>query len=88
MNIWQLLSIMAQILAYIFGVIIIVQIIRIIAGGSWAIEDAILALVILTLTLCFGIIGYLININNRISGMERMIHGHVQWHKGKDNRKN
>lgn len=57
-------------------------------SGSWAIEDAILALVILTLTLCFGIMDYLININNRISKVERMIHGHIKWHKGKNSGKN
>lgn len=86
MNVWQILSIVAQTLAYILGVVIIIQIARLIFRGSWMIEDAILALAILTL--CFGIMGYLININDRISKVERMIHGYIEWHKGKNSGKN
>ena len=81
-DIWKTLSIIAQIVAYILAVIVIVQIIRLVFGGSWEKEDIILALLTLTITLVFGIMGYLININNRISKVERMIYGHIQWHKG------
>ncbi len=83
-DILESLSIAAQISAYILGIIAAIQIIKIILGGSWVIEDVILALVILTVTICFGIMGYFININNRISKVEKIVHGHIQWHRGKE----
>ena len=63
-DIWKTLSIIAQIVAYILAVIVIVQIIRLVFGGSWEKEDIILALLTLTITLVFGIMGYLINVKN------------------------
>lgn len=51
MNLWEVLGIIAQIIAYIIGIIAIIQIIRIILGGSWEVEDAILALVSINITI-------------------------------------
>ncbi len=73
----ELVSNIAQIGAYILAVILIIQIIRAILGGTWEVEDIILALLIFNLTITFGIGGYLISLNNKISG-------HLGWHKGKE----
>ncbi len=86
-DVWEVLSIIAQIFAYIFGVIVIIQLIKLILGGSWKTEDITLALVMAILTFVFGIMGYLIKLNNKVSKVERMIHGHIEWHKGRDSLK-
>lgn len=73
----EIASVIAQVAAYILAVILTIQIVRAILGGTWAVEDIILALLIFNLTITFGIGGYLISLNNKISG-------HLGWHKGKD----
>jgi len=73
----EVTSIIAQVIAYILAIILIIQIVRAILGGTWAVEDIILALLIFNLTITFGIGGYLISLNNKISG-------HLGWHKGKE----
>ena len=84
----RILSIIGQIIAYILAVIIIIQILRIIFGGSWSLEEIVLALVIFNLTMTFGIGVYLINmhitLNNKISDVNTKLHGHFEWHRGKD----
>ena len=77
-NFGEIIAIMGQILFYILAIIIIIQIIKILVGGSWSTENAILALLILNITITFGIFGYLINLNNKISS-------HLGWHKGREN---
>ena len=76
MDKWEILSIISQIVAYILGIVIIIQIIRILFGGSWAVEDVILALIILNISLSFGLMGYLAKLNS-------VIYDHIEWHKGK-----
>lgn len=78
------LATIAQIVAYILAALLAFQIIKKLAGGSWEIEDIILGLVILNLTITFGIGSYLIHMNNKIASVDRKIHGHIEWHKGKD----
>lgn len=80
MDIWEALGIIGQLIAYIFGIVVIVQIVRILVGRSWEVEDAILALMVLNISLSFGIMGYLIKLTSTI-------YGHIQWHKGRDNDK-
>ena len=65
-------------------IIIIIQILRAISGGTWRIEEIILALVIFNLTITFSVGGYLIHLNNKISNVNTKIEGHFGWHKGKD----
>ncbi|MEK6878744.1 MAG: hypothetical protein AABY22_04005 [Nanoarchaeota archaeon] len=77
MDIWEILSIIAQIVAYILAIIVIVQIIKLLFGGSWKIEDVILTLLVVNITLTFGVMGYLMKLNS-------VIHGHIEWHKGRD----
>lgn len=55
MDIWEALGIMGQLIAYILGIVVIVQIVRILVGGSWEVEDAIMALVGINIMLSFGI---------------------------------
>ena len=83
----ELIAIIGLIIAYIIAIILIVQIIRALFGGSWKIEEIILALVVFNLTITFGIGSYLISLNNKISDVNTKIQGHIQWHKGKDNSK-
>ena len=83
-NITKIISQIAQIFAYLLAVVIIIQILKIIFGGSWKIEDAILALLILNLTLTFALGGYLINLSSKISSVDKKIAGHIEWHRGKD----
>lgn len=61
----------------ILAVVIIYQLIKIIFGGSWDAQDIITTLVILNITISFTIMSYL----NKLT---KIIHGHIQWHKGKD----
>lgn len=86
-DIGEFLSIIAQIAAYILGLILIVQIVRLILGGSWEIEDVILAIVIFNLTITFGIGGYLIHLHNIISRVDKKLHGHIEWHRGSEDKR-
>lgn len=70
-----LIAFVGQLLAYILAVILVIQILKFIFGGSWEIEEVILALVIFNLTITFGVGGYLISLNNKVSG-------HFGWHRG------
>jgi len=81
----EVFSLIGQILTYILGAIVIVQILRAIFGGTWDIENIILAIVIFNLTITFSISDYLMKLNNKISNLDKKIHGHMEWHKGKDN---
>ena len=76
----------AQFVAYFIALLLIIQLLRKIFGGSWAIEDIILALVILNLTLTFSISSYLIHINTKIAKVEHKVYGHLEWHRGKEHK--
>lgn len=78
----ETIALIGQIVAYILGVIIIIQILKALFGGTWQIEDIILALVILNLTITFGVGGYLIHLNNKISTVNTKLEGHFGWHRG------
>jgi len=88
LDFWKFISLLSQILAYIIAAILIIQIYKAIYGGTWQIEEIILALVIFNLTIVFGIGGYLIHLSNKVSNVDKRIHGHFEWHKGKDNSTN
>ena len=75
----EIMSVIAQIFAYVLAAIIIFQIIKILLGGSWEIETVIFALLVLNITITFSII-------NKISKVEKIIYGHIEWHKGKDSK--
>ena len=82
MEINELLSIIAHIIAYVLAGVLIVQLVRYLLGGTWSIEDIILGLVILNLTITFSIGGYLLHLNNKIAVVDKRIHGHFEWHRG------
>ncbi len=86
-DVGEIISVIGQIVAYIIGVILLVQIIKALFGGTWEIEDIILALVIFNLTISFGIGSYLISLNNKIASVDSKIEGHFSWHKGKDEKR-
>lgn len=87
----EMLSLIGQVLAYFLGIIIIIQIIRSLFGGTWEIENIILAIVIFNLTITFSLGGYLLNsnrsLNSKVANIDKKIHGHIEWHKGKDSRR-
>ena len=76
-------TILAFIVSYILAIIVIVQISRLLFGGSWAVEDVIMALVVLNLTLTFGMS---FRLSNKIAIIDRKLHGHIEWHRGVDKR--
>lgn len=91
----EILFVVAQLVAYVLGIVIIIQILRIIFGGSWKVEDAILALLVLNITLTFGLGGYVLHnnmglnekltiLNDKISFTNTKIESHIEWHKGKE----
>jgi len=80
----SVIFIFSLIVVLVFAIILIIQIFKIIFGGSWRIEDVILALVVFNLTICFGIGGYLINLNNKILNVNTKLQGHLSWHRGKE----
>lgn len=85
-DIGKIVAIIAQIIVYALAVVIAIQIIKKLQGGSWAIEDIMLSLIIANLTMTFGLIGYLLHtssaLSNKIASIDREIHGHLEWHKG------
>jgi len=90
-EIGKIFYILGLILAFILALIIIIQMVRMLIGGSWAVEDVILALVIFNLSMGFGIGGYLVylnekisKVNEKISKVDAKITGHFGWHKGKE----
>ncbi len=80
----EVITIIAFIVSYILAIIVIIQILRILFGGSWAVEEVILALVVLNITLTFGIGGYLFHLSGKIATVDRKLHGHIEWHRGLD----
>ena len=86
-EIGEILSLIGQLLAYIIGIIVIIQILRSLFGGTWEIENTILAIVVFNLSITFSMVGYLFILNNKISRIDKKIHGHIEWHKGKDSRR-
>jgi len=83
----EFLSIAGQITAYIIALILIAQILRALFGGTWEIENIILAIVIFNLTVSFGIGGYLLHLNNKVSKVDKKMYGHIEWHRGRDSKK-
>ncbi len=75
------ISIIAQIFAYILAIILIVQLWKSLVGGTWAVEDVILALLIFNITLTFGL-------NAKIAKVNTKIESHVSWHRGHDSKIN
>jgi hypothetical protein len=65
------------IFALILGAIIIYQIIRILLGGSWSIEQAILTLIVINVSISLWIAKIVFKVDKKL-------HGHIQWHKGKE----
>ena len=76
----------------IFGIYIAYQIIRILFGGSWNVNDVILALVVLNITLTFTSIMHsnskITQLTNKINQLSTKLHGHLEWHKGRDSKAN
>lgn len=67
--------ILAQVFFYLITILVIIQMVRMILGGSWTIENVILALVIANLTLTVTLMGMLYQVNNKLSN-------HMGWHRG------
>ena len=65
------------IFSLILGTIVIYQIIRILFGGSWNIEQAILTLVVINISISLWVA-------KMIFKVDKKLHGHIQWHKGKE----
>lgn len=78
----EAVSALGQIFAYLLGAVVIWQLLKAIWGGTWRVEDIILALMVLNLTMTFGTGGYLIHLNNKISSVNTKIEGHFRWHDG------
>lgn len=82
---WELVSTIGQIVAYVIAIVLILELLKAIFGATWELEEIILALVIFNLTVTFGVGGYLISLNNRISKVNTKVEGHFGWHKGVNN---
>ena len=78
------IAIIGQIVFYIFAAVTIFQIIKKLVGGSWASEEVIVSIIMMNLTTTLGIAGYLIHLNNKIAGGDKKLHGHIEWHKGRE----
>lgn len=69
-----------RMLFYLLAIILVYQIIRSLFGGTWEIEDLILGLVILNLTITFTLLSLFYDVKGKIEG-------HIKWHEGFDKRK-
>ena len=78
--------IIAQIFAYILAIILIVQLWKSLVGGTWAVEDVILAFVMFNITLTLTILGYVISLNNKVARIDTKIESHISWHRGHDSK--
>ncbi|MEK6839562.1 MAG: hypothetical protein AABX72_01360, partial [Nanoarchaeota archaeon] len=87
-DIGKIVAIIGQILFYILSAIAIYQVIKKLSGGSWSIEEVILTLLAINITMTLGLMGYLMymngSLNNKIAGVDKKLHGHIAWHKGKE----
>ena len=54
----RVVTIAAFILSYILSIIVIIQILRILFGGSWSVEDVILALMAVNIAVTFSVVGF------------------------------
>ncbi len=76
----DLITKIALIAALIMGIIVIIQLWRAIFGGTWPLEGIVIALLVLNLTMTFNLV-------NKISKIDKKVHGHMEWHRGTDRRK-
>lgn len=67
----------AKIIVLILILILLYQIYKAISGGTWEIEDIILGLIILNLTLTITLLTSFYNVKTKIDG-------HIKWHEGYD----
>ncbi len=74
-NVLKWVIIIAQLFAYVLAGILIVQLWKSLVGGTWVVENVMLALLILNLTLTFGLYGKIAKVNTKIEG-------HISWHRG------
>ena len=77
MEIIEILQDIAKGIGIILLLIILYQLIKAIKGGTWAIEDIILALIIFNLTITITLLASFYKVKNKIDG-------HIEWHKGYD----
>ena len=82
----KIIIIIAQIVAYILAIILIVRLWKSLVGGTWAVEDVILAFVMFNITLTLTIVGYVIILNNRVARIDTKIESHISWHRGHDSK--
>ena len=78
-NVLKWVIIIAQLFAYILAGILIVQLWKSLVGGTWAVENVMLALLILNLTLTFGLYGKIAKVNTKIES-------HISWHRGQESK--
>lgn len=84
---WEITAIVSQIVAYIIAAVVIVQLLRMIFGGSWQVEDIILTLLSINITITVGIVGYLVALHSKISHVDTKMERHLGWHKGVSDRR-
>ncbi len=84
MKIWKILFYVGNTITIVLGIIVIYQIMRILLGGSWSIEEVILSFIIANFTTTLVIIGWIINIHGKIANVDKKLHGHLEWHKARD----
>ena len=82
----KVIIIITQIFAYILATILIVQLWKSLVGGTWAVEDVILAFVMFNITLTLTILGYVISLNNKVARIDTKIESHISWHRGHDSK--
>ena len=83
------MAIIVQVIFYIFSVIVIIQMLRFIFGGSWETQDIVVSLLMLNIMVTFSLNNRLnnniSNLNNKLFQVDKKITSHLAWHQGKDN---
>lgn len=80
-NFLKWVIIIAQIFAYILAIILVIQLWKSLVGGTWEVENVMLALLILNLTMTFGLYG-------KIAKVDTKIERHISWHRGHESKIN
>jgi hypothetical protein len=79
-------TVVALLLAWVLGIIVVFEMLRFLFGGSWTVEELILGILTLNLSLTIGTAGYLVRGQNglalRIGRIDAKFERHLGWHRG------
>jgi hypothetical protein len=71
MKLSKIIEILAIIFLILFGIFMAYQVVRVILGGSWTVEDILISLIGMVITALFAIVGFLVSMSRTLGMIER-----------------